>query len=128
MRAPERTPAPFRRGDRVVVEEPNIAPKTGVVGAAKFSPKSGWWVEVRLDEDGITWTYPENRVRRATPLTVNELVDSFERGEWEPAGTGDLFDRLVEKLGRDPASRLWSEACIAFDRKHAPEEFEEAEA
>lgn len=79
MRAPERTPAKFRRGDRVVVEEPNIAPKTGVVGAAKFSPKSGWWVEVRLDEDGMTWSYPETRVRRATSPDVADSTTDLGR-------------------------------------------------
>lgn len=64
MKTPEeKTPAKFRRGDRVVAEQPNIAPKPGVVGAAKPSPKTGWWYEVRLDEDGLTWSFPEARIR-----------------------------------------------------------------
>lgn len=63
MKAPERTAAKFGRGDRVVVVEPGIRPIPGEVGAAKFSPKSGWWYEVRRDDDGMTWSFPEARVR-----------------------------------------------------------------
>lgn len=50
------------RGDRVVVEEPNIAAWSGRVGAIKPAP-SGWRVEVDGDA-GVTWSVIADLVRR----------------------------------------------------------------
>jgi hypothetical protein len=34
------------------------------------------------------------------------------------------FDDLERELGWERANQVWQAACEAFDRKHAPEEFE----
>lgn len=65
-----------------------------------------------------------------TPTTIDGLVAYFEAhpDTTNPAApTPDLFDRLVAKIGNDPAQRIWTEALVEFDRKHAPEEFDDEE-
>lgn len=48
--------APFERGDRVEITEEGIRPWTGVVTALKPSFASGWWIDVKRDDDPMTWT------------------------------------------------------------------------
>lgn len=66
---------PVARYDRVIVEEQGLAPWTGVASTIKWSPggkrsiqghqsKPGWRIEVRRDDDGMTWTVPAELVRR----------------------------------------------------------------
>ncbi len=43
------------RGTRVLVSEQGIRPWTGIVGSRKVSPLTGWWLEVRRDDDGMTY-------------------------------------------------------------------------
>lgn len=61
-RAVVHTPAPFARGDRVEVAEEHLTDWRGTVGSVKFSPVSGWWLEVE-DEDGTTWSVPAGKVK-----------------------------------------------------------------
>lgn len=49
----EHTPAPIERGDAVRVVEAGRRPWVGVAQAVKWSPVSGWWVDV-AGPDG-TW-------------------------------------------------------------------------
>lgn len=46
MTKPTRTPQPVARGAEVVVREPGLTPWTGTALAVKWSPVSGWWIEV----------------------------------------------------------------------------------
>lgn len=48
---------------RVEVTEENIRPWTGTVTSVKQSQLSGTWLEVRRDDDGMTYGVPENLVR-----------------------------------------------------------------
>jgi hypothetical protein len=59
-----KTAAPFARGDLVEVREQGIRPWVGPVGAVKWSPVSGWWVEVRREGVG-TYTIREDDLARA---------------------------------------------------------------
>lgn len=59
MTAPERTEPRFARGARVRIEEENIRPWTGEVRSVKWSPVSGWWLEVQEDEGPGTYVVVE---------------------------------------------------------------------
>ena len=59
----EQTEPRFERGEAVTVHEENIAPWSGVVTALKFSPVSGWWIEIRRGDEG-TWHIQENDVQK----------------------------------------------------------------
>ena len=48
----ERTDPRFSRKDDVRVEEEGIRPWEGIVTAVKWSPVSGWWLEVRRGDEG----------------------------------------------------------------------------
>ncbi len=48
----------YERGSRVLVEEPGISPWIGTVGATKRGSRC-WYVEVRRDDDGLTYVVPE---------------------------------------------------------------------
>lgn len=49
------TPPELHRGDRVVVTETGIRPWYGTVTTMKPSSVSGWWVDIRREDDGMTW-------------------------------------------------------------------------
>lgn len=57
MKTLAKTPAPFERGESVLVSEENIRPWHGDVAAVKWSPRSGWWIDVRREEGGY-WVVP----------------------------------------------------------------------
>ncbi len=63
---PEATRPEYRRGMEVRVEEQGITPWRGVAEALKWSSVSGWWFDVRRDEDGMTLIMHASRVRRQT--------------------------------------------------------------
>lgn len=54
----------INRGDQVLVTEENISPWTGEATAVKPSVKSGWYIEVRRNDDGMTWSIPSRHVVR----------------------------------------------------------------
>lgn len=58
----EKTPEPCKRGQEILVQEPNIRPWRGTVLSMKWSPVSGWWIDVRR-EDGGWWIVHEGAVR-----------------------------------------------------------------
>jgi hypothetical protein len=62
----ESTPAPFARGDEVLVTEEAIRPWAGVVTAVKWSNVSGWWIEIRTESYG-TWSIPAAHVSALEP-------------------------------------------------------------
>jgi len=55
----------YERGARVLVEEPGISPWIGTVGATKRGSRC-WYVEVRRDDDGLTYVVPERYVELLT--------------------------------------------------------------
>lgn len=58
----ERTEARFTRGQAVSVHEENRRPWAGVVRSVKWSPASGWWVEIAEDDTIATLAIPERFV------------------------------------------------------------------
>jgi len=58
MRAAPNWPR-FAPGDRVTVREENIRPWTGEVTAVKLGA-AAWWLEVRRDDDGMTYGVVED--------------------------------------------------------------------
>jgi len=53
-------------GSRVMVTEPGIQPRGGIVTMGKFSHVSGWNYEVRYDHDGMTRVVGYDYVREET--------------------------------------------------------------
>lgn len=59
----EKTRPQLNRGDRVVVHQAGITDYAGTVSSVKYSgPTQTWWLEVRLDHDGMTWSVPAQSV------------------------------------------------------------------
>ncbi len=54
----------FERGDCVVIEEPGISNWRGRVASVKPGATT-WYVELRADETGMTWSVPASLVSRA---------------------------------------------------------------
>jgi len=75
MKTLTQTDPPMARGDRAQVHEVNIAPWEGEVLSVKWSPQSGWWVDVRQD-DGGTWTLRAEDVT-LLPKEVCASVDHY---------------------------------------------------
>lgn len=50
----ERTEPRHSPKDEVIVTEDGIRPWSGVVSTVKWSPVSGWWYDIRRDDDGLT--------------------------------------------------------------------------
>ena len=65
-----RTAPPITGRSEVEVTEPGIRTWTGIAMTAKFSPVSGWWLEVRREGEGIF-----TRVVHSDYVTVLGEVD-----------------------------------------------------
>lgn len=72
----DRTEPGFTRGDRVRVALPNLEPWDGEVNCSKFSPVSGWWVDV-IDADGFCHSVSAGSVSAAgsIPMPAGECPE-----------------------------------------------------
>ena len=75
----ERTEAPATRGARVEVNEPGIRAWTGTVSSVKWSPVSGWWLDIERDDGDLTYIIPAEAVT---------LLPDDEKGESDDCTTG----------------------------------------